>query len=130
MSALPRILIVDDDHDTLDLLEMFLYKKYEVATALNGFDALAEIEKERPGLILTDIRMPVMDGIRFFNNLRKQESTRGIPVVAVTSFVKEQPVKSLLTMGFTGVLAKPPECKAVLEIAAKIFSAGNNKPES
>jgi CheY-like chemotaxis protein len=125
MSTLPKILIVDDDHDTLDLLEMYLYKNYEVVTALNGFEALAKIEEELPSLIMTDIKMPVMDGLGFFNSLRKQPSTKHIPVIAITSFVKEHSVKSLINMGFNAVVAKPPDCKAVTEAAAKIL-----KPET
>ena len=130
MSTLPKILIVDDDHDTLDLLEIYLYKHYDVVTALNGFEALAKIEEEVPALIMTDIKMPVMDGLRFFNSLRKQESTQHIPVIAITSFVKEHTVKSLVSMGFKGVVAKPPDCKTVTEAAAKILKSDTTKRQS
>ena len=130
MSPLPKILIVDDDHDTLDLLEIFLYKEYDVATALNGFEALSKIDEATPALIMTDIKMPVMDGLRFFNSLRKQESTRHIPVIAITSFVKEHTIKSLINMGFKDVLAKPAERKKVLDAAARILKPDAPQPQS
>jgi CheY-like chemotaxis protein len=115
MSDRKKILIVDDDHDTLDLLEIFLYNRYDIITAMNGFEALAKVEEERPALILTDIKMPIMDGIRFFNNLRKNETTKNIPVIALTSFIQETTAKSLSSMGFNEVLAKPPDSAMILQ---------------
>ena len=120
MSELPKVLIVDDDHDTLDLLEMFLYKDFEIISAMNGFEALSKVESEHPRIVFTDIKMPVMDGIRFLNSLRKHSSTRTLPVVAVTSFMQEHTVKSLLNLGFNGVMVKPPEKKQTLEMVAKL----------
>jgi CheY-like chemotaxis protein len=120
MIQLPKILIVDDDHDTLDLLEMFLYRQYDIITAMNGFEALSRIEVEQPNLVMTDIKMPVMDGIRFFNSLRRQSSLATVPVIAITSFSQEHTVKSLTSMGFAGVMVKPPERTAVLSMVTKM----------
>jgi CheY-like chemotaxis protein len=127
MSALPKILIVDDDHDTLDLLELFLYRHYDIITAMNGFEALSRVESERPLLIMTDIKMPVMDGIRFLNSLRKHSSTRSVPVIAITSFTQEHTVKSLTNIGFDGILAKPPDGKLVLELVTGLIEALSKK---
>lgn len=121
MSPLPKVLIVDDDHDTLDLLELFLYKQYEIITAMNGFEALSKIESDRPQLIMTDIKMPVMDGIRFFNSLRKHSSTRSLPVIALTSYTMEYNQKSLTNIGFNGVLTKPPDCQKVIEMVRELL---------
>jgi CheY-like chemotaxis protein len=128
MTALPKILIVDDDHDTLDLLEIILYKKYEVAIAMNGFEAIAKVKEWPPALIMTDIMMPVMDGVRLFNNLRKDEATRKLPVIAVTSFTGEYPEKSLTGMGFSGVIAKPPDATTVLAMVEKLLTAATGHP--
>jgi CheY-like chemotaxis protein len=121
MSTLPKILIVDDDHDTLDLLEIFLYRDYDLVTAMNGFEALSKVETEKPALIMTDIRMPVMDGIRFLNSLRRHSSAANIPVIAITSFTKEHAAKSLTSIGFKAVIAKPPDGAAVIDTVAKIL---------
>lgn len=121
MTRRPRILVVDDDHDTLDLLEILLYKKYEVITALNGFEALAKAKNEPPMLIVTDIMMPVMDGVRLLSHLRKEPLTKEIPVVAITSFTGQYPAKSLTGMGFDGVIAKPPESAAVAAAIARLL---------
>jgi CheY-like chemotaxis protein len=102
-----KVLIVDDNHDILDLLEMFLYGKYDCTTALNGFEGLKISREIAPDIIMTDIMMPVMDGIKFFNCLRDEPVTAAIPVVAITAFIKKANIKSLLSMGFAAVLAKP-----------------------
>lgn len=128
MNNPPRILLVDDNHDTLDLLEIYLYKEYEILTALNGFEGLKKAEEELPDLIITDIMMPVMDGIRFFNNLKKQEKTKTIPVIAITSFVKKITKKSLLNIGFNGVVSKPLNRDAVVETVRRIINPVEIRP--
>ncbi|MFP4014219.1 MAG: response regulator [Chitinispirillaceae bacterium] len=117
-----KILLVDDNHDTLDLLEVFLYKEFEIITALNGFEGLKKAEEEFPDLIITDIMMPVMDGIRFFNHLRKSEQICHIPVIAVTSFIRKLTQSSLLNMGFNGVVSKPLDRTAILNAIEKTIS--------
>jgi CheY-like chemotaxis protein len=102
-----KILIVDDSHDILDLLEVFLFGHYDCVTALNGFEGLKTARDLVPDLIITDIMMPVMDGIKFFNSLRQDPKMAAIPVIAITSFVKKTNVKSLVSMGFSAVLTKP-----------------------
>jgi CheY-like chemotaxis protein len=107
MTTKKKILLVDDSHDILDLLEVFLFREYNIITAVNGFEALKSARENLPDLILTDIMMPVMDGIKFFNNLKAEPTTTNIPVIAVTSFIKKTNVKSLLSIGFSGVVSKP-----------------------
>lgn len=115
MTGRKKILLIDDNDDMLDLLEVFLYNDYELETAQNGFDGLKVAGEETPDLIITDIMMPVMDGIRFFNELRKRDKVAAIPVIAVTSFVEKMTVKSLLNIGFAGVVAKPFKREDIIE---------------
>ena len=102
-----KVLIVDDNHDILDLLEVFLFGKYDCVTALNGFEGLKTARELAPDLIITDIMMPVMDGIKFLNSLREDQTMAAVPVIAITSFVKKTNVKSLMSVGFSAVLTKP-----------------------
>jgi len=111
-----KVLFIDDDHHVLDLLEVYLCCDYEIVTALNGFEGLKLADELVPYFIITDIMMPVLDGIKFLNNLRKQPKTAHIPVIAITSFAKKLNVKSLLHMGFNGVIAKPINREALLKV--------------
>jgi CheY-like chemotaxis protein len=126
MNMRPRILVVDDDHDTLDLLEIILYKKYEVVTASNGFEALANIKELKPSLVVTDIMMPVMDGIRFLSRLRKDPATKDLRVIAITSFTGQYPLKSLTSLGFAGVITKPPDTAATLSLVSRLLAPGEH----
>jgi CheY-like chemotaxis protein len=107
MNRRPRILLIDDNDNTLDLLEVYLFHDYEIITAENGFEGLKAAQERQPDLIITDIMMPVMDGIAFFNELRRRPETAHIPVLAVTAFAEPTTVKSLRNVGFAGVVPKP-----------------------
>jgi CheY-like chemotaxis protein len=117
-----KILLIDDSLDTLDLVEVFLYRDFDVFTAENGFEGLKCAREVLPDIIITDIMMPVMDGIRLFNDLHKSEKTATIPVVAMTSFLKKITRKSLLGMGFNAVIAKPIERQKLLQLIGKLLN--------
>jgi CheY-like chemotaxis protein len=122
MSGKKKLLLVDDNHDILDLLEVFLYDDFEITSVLNGFEGLKTAEELVPDLIITDIMMPVMDGIKFLNNLRKKQKISLVPVIAITSFAKKLNVKSLLSMGFNGVVSKPFNRDAILEVIRNVLN--------
>lgn len=126
MSNRAKLLLIDDNDNTLDLLEVFLFGDYDLVTAENGFEGLKVAEREQPDLIVTDIMMPVMDGIAFFNELRRREPTAHIPVVAVTSFAENTTVKSLLNVGFAGVVAKPFHRDEIVNTIAEQLSGPEN----
>jgi two-component system, sensor histidine kinase and response regulator len=121
MSTRKKALLIDDDHGILDLLEVFLFEQYEIITALNGFEGLTIAQEQMPDLIITDIMMPVMDGIKFLNTLRRRPEAANIPVIAVTSFTKKMNEKSLVSVGFKAVVFKPLNREAVLEALKKAF---------
>lgn len=124
-----KILIIDDSDDTLDLMEVFLYNYYDVITAHNGFDALNRAQEEAPDCIITDIMMPVMDGIKFFNNLKKNDKISHIPVIAMTSFIKKMSTKSLLNIGFSDVISKPLKLDIILIKVQKIMETASDHAE-
>jgi signal transduction histidine kinase len=81
-----RILVVDDQPANLRTLATLLSRVgYEVATASNGRDALAQADASAPDLILLDMMMPGMDGFAVLAEIRQQASLRGVPVVFLTA---------------------------------------------
>lgn len=116
-----KVLIIDDNDDTLDLMEIFLYKEYEIITAHNGFDGINNAREDPPDCIITDIMMPVMNGIKFFNNLKKNKKVAHIPVIAITSFIKKMSTKSLLNIGFSDVISKPLNLNKVKKKVQKVM---------
>ncbi|MET0257680.1 MAG: response regulator [Methylobacterium sp.] len=80
------VLAVDDDADALQRTATMLEREnLNVVTAANGQEALERVALERPGLILLDLVMPVMDGFGFLHALRSREDWRDIPVIVLTS---------------------------------------------
>jgi len=114
-----RILIVDDDPGSLNPITIILQKEgYRVHATTNVRRALEMLQEAKPDLIISDIRMPEMDGYAFFQQIQENESTKMIPFI----FISGQREKGARIRGFkTGVddyLAKPvdfDELKARVE---------------
>ncbi len=81
-----KILVVDDEHETVRSVQMSLEQAgYEVVTAQNGLQALAQVATECPDLVLIDINMPVMNGFEVVQQLKAYPSTAHIPFVILTA---------------------------------------------
>lgn len=89
MSKQIKILAVDDDFINLKLLHSMLKKNSavsEVIEAQNGLDAINLLKQQSDvNLVLLDIKMPVMDGIEFLNNLQSMDDLKKIPVIVLTT---------------------------------------------
>lgn len=118
-----KVLLIDDSNDSLDMLEMYLYQDYNIITADNGFEGLNKAMTEEPDCIVTDIMMPIMDGINFFNNLKNNSDITNIPVIAVTSFTKEHSIKSLFSIGFSDVISKPVSRVDIVKSVSKALQS-------
>lgn len=103
-----RILVVDDILPNIKLLEHKLTNEYyEVATAMNGFEALDKVKTVAPDLILLDIMMPGMDGYEVCRRLKSDPETMHIPVVMVTAL--DQPENKIMGLeaGADDFITKP-----------------------
>ena len=81
-----RILIVDDSGAIRSLVSFILGTAgYKVIEAVNGKDALDKLHDNEPEMIITDLRMPNMDGMEFAIELRKKEQYKHLPLVMLTS---------------------------------------------
>lgn len=79
------ILIVDDDRPMSAILTKYLSNHgFSVMNAYNGAEGLAVVESARPGLVLTDVEMPGMDGFTFCRRLRESRATAAIPVIIMS----------------------------------------------
>jgi adenylate cyclase len=108
MSTPPRILVVDDTPKNVKLLADILRAKgYEVVTAASGAEALAQVEGQRPDLVLLDVVMPEMSGYEVCRKLRSNPATELLPVVMVTALDPgEERIKGI-DAGADDFLTKP-----------------------
>jgi len=103
-----KILIVEDDSDVRQILSHALRKAgYEVQEAGHALGAICAMVREGADLILTDIRMPIVDGFALVHELKAHEDTRRVPVVAVTGFDTPESRAAALQAGCVGYITKP-----------------------
>jgi two-component system, NtrC family, sensor kinase len=102
------VLIVDDDAEVRATLEDLMEEdNHEVYSAENGQEALDIVKVIRPCIILTDMRMPVMNGFQFCRKLKEDPSTASIPIVLVTAMIRDEDVKMGIEYGATDYIKKP-----------------------
>ncbi len=115
-STRARVLVVDDEPCSLDVLTRVLQPHYEVQAAPSGKRALEICSREqRPDLILLDVVMPEMDGYGVLAKLRENPATHAIPVIFVTGQSSTQDEKYGLELGAVDYIAKP--CSPAIVLA-------------
>jgi two-component system chemotaxis response regulator CheY len=106
-----RILIVDDSSVMRKIVERALRQSglsaLSVLEAGSGADGLNALKAGNVDLILTDINMPVMDGLEFVRQLRAQDLAPGVPIVMITTESSEEHVRQAIHAGASGYIRKP-----------------------
>lgn len=103
-----RILLVEDDPGTIDVMQQELkFLGYEVTVAENGLKAVEMAVSQHPDLIVMDIRLPQMDGLRATSLIRDNPKTRSIPILAATVNALPGDREKCLAAGCDGYIAKP-----------------------
>lgn len=111
-----KVLIVEDDADSREMLAFLLSGRgFEVTCAEDGKAALRQLEIEPPELIITDISMPVMDGIEMIERLREHPEWKGIPVLVMSAF-RSEIVNNAMQAGANAATVKPLEIDKLLEL--------------
>jgi CheY-like chemotaxis protein len=116
------VLVVDDDEDIREALSMILEAQgYLVLSATDGFDALRVLRATAvlPGLILLDLRMPVMNGPQFREEQLRDPAIAAIPVVVITA--DRSPAAYQSIVGAADLLLKPLELEEVLQTAKRFL---------
>ena len=115
------ILIVDDDKDFCHTLkDIFEADGFKVLIAFNGDQAYQITKSAKVGLIISDIRMPVVNGIALLEMIR--EKNPGMKIIIVTAFEEMKTYLEVMRLGAFGFLKKPLDIMALKEKVAKAFS--------
>lgn len=117
-----RLLVVDDDPGLLlAVSETLRTEKYEVMTARRGADALIQIAESLPDLIISDIRMPGMDGYQLVRNLRNNPRTRLVPIIFLSAKDETTDRIAGFRTGVDAYLTKPFEPEELIVVIESIF---------
>ncbi len=129
MTALSKkILVVDDEESIREIMKMGLDKLgYHGEFAKNGKEALEILDKEEFALIITDIRMPEMDGIELC--VRIKERNPETFVYAFSGVVRKVDFDQLEKMGFDGLICKPFKFEVLQRVIKGVFEKINKKRE-
>lgn len=104
----PRVLIVEDNADNFELVRFLLERAgYQVLSAINGAEGVEAAKREQPDLVLMDLSMPEMDGWKATAQMKAENTTRHIPVLALTAHTLPGDRKRALDAGCDGYISKP-----------------------
>lgn len=105
---LPRILIVDDYPDALDVWGLYLRAAgFEVFMASDGPRAFAEAVQRKPDIIVMDLELPGKSGYEVAHDLKARADTRAIPLIAATGYSHAKQLDLARASGFDSVIVKP-----------------------
>ncbi len=104
----PLVLVVDDMDDGREICAEYLaFRKYRVATAADGYEALSKAAELLPDIILMDLSLPGIDGWEATRRLKGDAATRHIPVVALTAHALASAHDQAIAAGCDAVVTKP-----------------------
>ncbi|MES2760871.1 MAG: response regulator [Bacteroidota bacterium] len=118
-----NILIIDDSESIREVVANGLEQSgYNVIKGVNGADGLACLEKaESVDLVITDLNMPVMDGISFLKAVRKDVKYKYLPIIILTTESQEQKKQEAKNAGATGWIIKPFSKEKLLTVIKKVI---------
>ena len=102
-----KILVVEDNEELLALMLQVLSKNYHVFTAKNGKQAMNIIMKEKLDLVVSDVMMPIMDGIELIKQLKSDKSFWQLPIILLTAKNKEEDKTEAYAVGADAYITKP-----------------------
>ncbi len=106
-TELPIILVVEDNEDVRQFIANELGKKNQVYTAANGLQGIEKAVELVPDVIISDVRMPICDGIELCNTLKNDERTSHIPIILLTAHIGEENELEGLKSGADDFITKP-----------------------
>lgn len=126
-----KILVVDDERHIVRLVQVNLEKVgYQVVTAYDGVEALEQVAKERPDMIILDVMMPRMDGFEVLKKLQADSQTRDIPVIMLTAKAQDADIFRGWSSGVSSYLTKPFNPRELLTFVQRIFQSLEEGPST
>lgn len=125
----PTVLVVDDNAQNLELLQVYMEALPDVRTisATNGLEALEQVNRYHPDLILLDIMMPKMSGFEVCKQLKSNPETRDIVIVMVTALNETGDIERASECGTDDYLTKPIDRHALSNLVKTYLAARHRR---
>ncbi|VAX31757.1 Chemotaxis regulator - transmits chemoreceptor signals to flagellar motor components CheY [hydrothermal vent metagenome] len=123
---MPIILVVEDS-PTMRQLISFAMRRIpgsKVIEATDGVDALKKLSSEKADIILADINMPVMDGLKLVSLVRGSSEFRDIPIIIITTEGAEEDRKKAMAIGADAYLSKPIQTQELIKLVTQQLDKG------
>lgn len=122
--ATPRVLVVDGDRDNRGLYrDSFTLSGWNVTEAADGREALVQVLLAKPWVIVTELRLPIIDGVALCEILRRDKVTAAVPILVVTSETRPGHLARAQRAGADGVLIKPSTPDIVIAEMCRLIGA-------
>jgi signal transduction histidine kinase/ActR/RegA family two-component response regulator len=118
----PRVLIIEDEQDIIDLSVLILQDKYEIEIADNGADGIKKAFSFRPSLILLDIYMKGLNGYEVCAILKANERTKNIPIAMFTAGTQKYEIEKGYRVGVDDYITKPFNPKELIARIEKLIN--------
>ena len=122
----PKLLIVDDEHNTREAMARYLGRRYQVTTAADGGDALEELSKQKFDLVLTDLRMPTHDGMEVLDAALAQPNPPSC--VLLTAYGSIEDAVAAVKRGAFDFVTKPVKLEKLETVIRAALEARRNHP--
>jgi two-component system chemotaxis response regulator CheY len=119
----PKILVVEDS-PTMRQLIVFALKRLKgvtVVEANDGVDGLKKLSSDKFDLVMTDINMPVMDGLKLVSLIRNDATHKSIPIVVITTEGAQEDKDRALALGANAFVTKPVQSASILKLAQELL---------
>lgn len=120
-----NVLIVDDSAVMRSVVKQVLHRSGfalgEVHEAGHGREALEQLDRQWIDVVLTDINMPEMDGYELVKAMKAGESTRRIPVIIVSTEVRDTKIEEMLRLGAAGYITKPFRPEDIRDVFSSVL---------
>lgn len=113
---LPRVIVVDDDLNILEIISLALADKFEVIKATDGIQAIEKVVRYEPDLMVLDIMLPKMSGYQICQSIRHNRTFGTMPIVAISAKGAQKDKNYALRLGVNEYLVKPFEPQQLIAI--------------
>lgn len=125
----PSMLIVEDNKELLAFLSTHFSPAFKVMKAQNGLEAMAKLEKRQPDIIISDVKMPKMNGLEFAEKLKTSVEHKHIPLLLLTASGKEMDKVQSLKLYVNAYMEKPFNLEELDLVVRNLLEAGKNLEE-